>query len=217
MPLNLLLKQVGLGEFDFETPEAEFNPELFSEPVKIAPLSQEAFSYLESRGIQDLEYLPSWVASSQKNNGIAFLFQNFNRLFGVQIRLFPHFVVRPSVRYVFEGKRLPWFGDLQHAKQYQTKLVVVEKAFGALRAQMVANEKEMPITILSSAGSNIKGDILDLVGPATPFIFDRDEAGFRAADFVKKRGFKAFIPTQPFDEMSREGIEKILNKLQKEV
>lgn len=216
LPLSQLLRELGLGEFDFETPEAEFNPTLFSENVRIQPLTDEAIFYLESRGFTSLEMLPSWVSSPLKNNGLAFLFQNFGKLFGTQVRLFPHFVTTPSVRYVFEGKRLAWFGDLQHAKQYKTKIVVFEKAFGALRAQVVANKHEFPVTALCSAGSNIQPEILDLVGPVTPFVFDRDEAGFRAAKFVKSKGFQVFIPTHPFDEMSEEGVKKILDKLLRE-
>lgn len=212
MNLEVLLKELGLGVFEFDRPET-FNPVLFTEKVRYQPLTDEALLYMGSRGFKELEYLPSWVVSPIKNNGVAFLFQNNQHVFGYQVRLFPAFVQKQTVRYVLEGRRLPWFGDLQHAKQYGTKIVVFEKAFGALKAQVAANKYDLPVTALSAAGSHFQHKLLDIVDINCPFVFDNDVAGKNAADVLKKRGYRVFIPHYPIDDSSVDNVARILEKI----
>lgn len=212
MPLEELLKNLGFGVFEFERVE-DFNPILFEEVIKYQPLTNEGISYIQSRGFEKLEHLPQWVVSPARNNGVSFLFQNGGRVFGYQTRLFPAFVTRETVRYVLEGKRLPWFGDLQHGKQFKTKVIVFEKAFGTLKAQYAANMYDLPVTAICSAGSNFQHGLLDLVTLDSPFVFDNDEAGRRAADFVKRRGYRVFIPKFPIDDSTVENVAKIIEKI----
>jgi len=212
MPLEQLLKELGLGDFDFERVE-DFNPVLFSEEIKYQPLTKEALLYIESRGFSEFEYLPQWVASPQKNNGVAFLFQNNRRVFGYQTRLFPAFVKKETVRYVLEGRRLPWFGDLGHALQFGIKVIVFEKAFGTLKAQYAANKYGLPVTAVCSAGSNFQRALLDLVDLNVPFVFDNDVAGRSAADFVKKQGYRAWIPKLPIDDTPVDNVARIIEKI----
>ncbi len=212
MPLEILLKQLGFGSFEFERVE-DFNPVLYNEDIKYQPLTKEALLYIESRGFSELEHLPQWVVSPQKNNGVSFLFQNSGQVFGYQTRLFPAFVQRETARYVLEGRRLPWFGDLQHGLQYKTKIIVVEKAFGALKMQYAANKYELPVTAISCAGSNFQGALLDIVNLNCPFVFDNDTAGKSAASFVKKMGYRAFIPALPIDDMPVDRVAKVIEKI----
>ena len=212
MPLEQLLKDLGFGSFEFERME-DFNPVLFDETFRYQALTKEALLYIESRGFSELEHLPSWVVSPAKNNGVSFLFKNNNRVFGYQTRLFPAFVTRETVRYVLEGKRLPWFGDLQHAKQFGTKVIVVEKAFGTLKVQYAANKYNLPVTAICSAGSNFQHALLDLVNLNVPFVFDNDVAGRSAADIVKRQGYQAFIPTQPLDDAPVDKVVRIIEKI----
>jgi len=212
MPLEQLLKEVGLGVFEFDRPET-FNPVLFTEKVRYQPLTDEALLYIESRGFTELEYLPSWVVSPLKNNGVGFLFQNNQKVFGYQVRLFPAFVQKQTMRYVLEGRRLPWFGDLQHGKQYGTKIIVFEKAFGALKAQVAANKYGLPVTALSTAGSHYQHKLLDIVDINSPFVFDNDTAGRSAAEVLKKNGYKVFIPRYPIDDSSVDNVARMVEKI----
>ena len=212
IPLEKLLSELGLGTFEVER-AADFSPVLFKEIFKFQPLTDEALAYLESRGIEDFSKLPEWVVSPAKNNGVSFLFQNNGRVFGFQTRLFPAFVERETVRYVLEGERLPWFGDLKQAKQFGLKVLVFEKAFGALKAQVAANTFDLPFVALCSAGSHYQRELLDLVGISTKFVFDNDAAGRGAAEKVKLAGFRAFIPNRPIDDESIEKIGEIVQKI----
>lgn len=215
MPLEKLVEDLGLGTFEFQRPE-DFAPLLYTENFLYQPLTDEALGYLGERGIEDFLKLPEWVVSPAKNNGVSFLFQNAGKVFGFQTRLFPAFVERETVRYVLEGERLPWFGDLAHAKRFKVQTLVFEKAFGALKAQVAANTFNLPFVALCSAGSNYQRDLLNLVSPTTKFVFDNDAAGIRAAETVKNAGFRAFIPKFPIDdetiERTAEIIQKILEK-----
>ena len=208
MPLEKLVQELGIGTFECERAE-DFNPVLFSEGFSYRPLTDEALAYLREREIYDFEKLPQWVVSPAKNNGIGFLFKNANKIFGLQVRLFPAFVEKQTVRYVLEGERLPWFGDLQYAR----KIVVFEKAFGALKAQVAANTFNLPYTALCSAGSNYQNSLLDILPPTARFVFDNDEAGRRAAASVKQRGFRVFIPKKPIDDESVERVGEIVQRI----
>jgi hypothetical protein len=212
MPLEQLLKDLGLGDFDFER-EEEFNPVLFSDELRYQPLTKEALLYIESRGFSELQYLPQWVVSPSKNNGVSFIFQNNNKVFGYQTRLFPVFVKKETVRYVLEGQRLPWFGDLWHGKQFGTHVIVFEKAFGTLKAQYAANKYGLPVTAICSAGSNFQHRLLDLVDLNVPFVFDNDVAGRSAADFVTKQGYRALIPKLPIDDTPVDNVARIIEKI----
>lgn len=212
MPLEELLKQLGFGTFEFERSE-DFNPVLYDEDIKYQPLTKEALLYIEGRGFPEFEYLPQWVVSPAKNNGVSFLFKNSGRVFGYQTRLFPAFVQKETMRYVLEGRRLPWFGDLQHGLQYKTKIIVVEKAFGALKVQYAANKYDLPVTAISCAGSHFQRALLDLVDLNAPFIFDNDTAGKSSASFVKKQGYRALIPQYPLDDTPVDNVAKIIEKI----
>lgn len=212
LPLEVLVRDLGLGEFEFERPDG-FSPVLFNEDFHFRPLTNEALGYMEGRGLDDPTKFPEWVVSPAKNNGVSFLFRNAGKAFGFQTRLFPAFVEKETVRYILEGKRLPWFGDLAHAKQFGLKIVVFEKAFGALKAQVAANTFDLPFVALSSAGSNYQKELLDVVGPDARFVFDNDEAGRRAAQAVKAAGFRAFIPLRPIDDESIERVGEIVEKI----
>lgn len=212
MPLEQLLREVGLGVWSFERPET-FNPVLYDEPVKFQPLTNEALDYLEGRGISELELLPSWIVSPAQNNGVSFLFQNQGRILGFQTRLFPYFLGDKNMRYVLEGKRLPWFGDLQTGKQSGAKIICFEKAFGTLKAYMAAQKYGLPIMPICSAGSHYQGALLDLVGINTVFVFDNDIAGIEAGKRVRQRGFRVVIPKSPVDEQTIEGVKEVIEKI----
>ena len=212
IPLEKLVADLGIGTFDFERPE-DFSPNLFKEPFHYQPLTDEALAYLAERGLNDPTNLPEWVVSPAKNNGVGFLFQNAGKVFGFQVRLFPAFVERETVRYILEGDRLPWFGDLKAAKQCDLPLLVFEKAFGALKAQVAANTFDLPFIALGSAGSHYQKELLNIVGPTTRFVLDNDEAGRRAADSVKRAGFRAFIPRRPIDDEPLERVAEIVQKI----
>lgn len=212
LPLEKLLEQLGLGTFEFERPQ-DFFPVLFKEPFSLQPLTDEALAYLEERGFSDPTRLPDWVVSPAKNNGVGFLFQNAGRVFGFQVRLFPAFVERETVRYVLEGDRLPWFGDLSVARRDRLPILVFEKAFGTLKAHVAADMFGLNCVALCSAGSNYQRQLLDLVGANARFVFDNDEAGRRAADSVKRQGFRAFIPKNPIDDQPLEKVGEIVQKI----
>lgn len=212
MPLEELLKEVGLGIWNFERPET-FNPVLYDEPLRYQPLTKEALAYLEGRGITELELLPSWVVSPEQNNGVGFLFQNGRKVLGYQTRLFPYFLGNENMRYVLSGKRLPWFGDLQRGKQDGLKLLCFEKAFGTLKAYMAAQKYDLPVMPICSAGSHFQRQLLDIAGIDTVFVFDNDVAGVEAGKRVRHFGFRVVIPTNPVDEMSIEGVGNIIKKI----
>ena len=212
IPLEKLVEDLELGVFEFER-SADFRPVLYTENFSYQPLTDEALSYLGERGIDDPTKLPEWVVSPGKNNGIGFLFQNAGKVSGFQVRLFPAFVERQTVRYVLEGDRLPWFGDLHHAKKFGLLVLVFEKAFGTLKAQVAANIFGLPIVAVCSAGSNYQRQLLDIVGPTAKFIFDKDEAGARAAMSVKALGMRSFLPKLPIDDEPIERVAEIINKI----
>ena len=57
LPLEILVRDLGLGEFEVERPEG-FAPVLYDEDFHFRPLTNEALGYMEGRGLDDPTKFP---------------------------------------------------------------------------------------------------------------------------------------------------------------
>ena len=212
MPLEKALSEAGLDPTGIERSADIDSLDLLGDKYKVQPITHDARQYLTQRGIP--EDVPSFVASPLSNSGVAFTFSdNFGNIVGSQIRLFPYNVKAKSYRYVFEGKRLPWFGCLSQHYKNGFRLFVFEKAFATLKAAIAASTFGLPVAAVSAVGSHFQSGLLDMTDVNTTFFFDNDNAGMNAARNVKKQtGARVIVAAKPLDELTIEDMKKHLEK-----
>lgn len=186
--------------------------DLMGDGYKFNHLTIEGQKYLEERGI--VGDLPNYVISPMSNSGVGFAFQKHNgEVIGAQVRLFPHNVKSKSVRFVFEGKRLPYFGNIQAHYQKGHKLFVFEKAFATLKAQQAVDKYNLPIAPISAVGSHFQGGLTEIVNVNSTAFFDNDVAGINAARKMKKMtGARVIIAARPLDELTIEEMRVYLER-----
>ena len=133
---------------------------------------------------------------------------------GMQVRLFPENVKTKNIRYVLQGKRSEMFGYFpEFMRGEYRQLFAFEKAFGMLRAQQVSDKYKLGIAAICTAGSHIQNSLLGLVGIDTVFLFDNDNAGIHAGQYVNGRGFRVIIPKYPVDDMTEADLADLLRKV----
>lgn len=212
MPLERLLQEAGLDGSGIIRRQEIDEIDLMGDAYKVKGLTKRALEYLEARGIT--EALPSFVASPLNEKGVAFVFFNQKgEAIGSQIRLFPENVVAKGYRYIFEGKRLAFFGNIAPHYLRKHKLFVFEKAFATLKAEIAVKTYSLPIAPISAVGSRFQDSLLDMTNVNTTFFFDNDTAGMNAAKDVKKRtGARVIIAGRPLDELTIEEMRVHLEK-----
>lgn len=177
--------------------ERDFSPQLLEEEIRYFPLSERAISYLERRGAKPNEF----TVSPHNDSGVGFLQKNVRGdVVGISIRLFTPI---EGMRYIFHGKKMPFTGDIK--KMFEGRpTIVFEKSFAWLRTQ------DENVCFLCSNGVNSDWKWwLSLLPRNIVFIFDNDEAGKRARNFLRERGAKAFISTRPTDELDLGELKKL--------
>ena len=212
MPASKAAQEAGYGEVELAGSPENFNIDLLLEDVKTQPLTEEALEYLHTRGI-DGDF-PSYLVSPRSNSGVSFAFKNNrNQTIGLQTRLFPEYVLDKSSRYVFEGKRLPFFGDISGRYAKKDRLFVFEKAFATLKADIASKRYDLGISAISAVGSHFNAKLLDFTDIDTVFFFDNDEAGRKAGMRVKEiTGARVVLPGKPLDELTIEEMGEFLRK-----
>ncbi len=212
-PLEKVLQDAGMEWRGVERSIDIDDIDLMSEVYKVQPLTAQAIDYLFSRGI-DSYLLPDYIASPVHNKGISFCFKKNNgQLIGSQVRLFPENVAGKSWRYIFEGQRLPYMGNIASYYVNGYKLFVFEKAFATLKAQIATNHFDLPVAPISSVGAHFQRSLLDITNVNTTFFFDNDIAGMNSARQVKKlTGARVIVSGQPLDELSIDDMRGYLQK-----
>ena len=211
MPLGEALKKVGIEDFDYEHQNDTFDLDLFCDSFVLRSPSDRALHYLAKRGIE-VESLPPYVGSTDKDNGVAFAFGLNGKYVGAQVRVFPE-MQWGDVRYALEGKRTPFFGKYEAWRRGEYgRLLVVEKAFGTLKVQQASDKFDLGIAAICSAGSNMQRELFDYVDSDTTFLMDNDMAGRKAADRIKRLGYRVMIPTTPIDDWTIEKIGDVLRR-----
>lgn len=211
-PLEKVLEDAGMDSSGVERGFDIGEIDLFSEDYKVQPLTKRATDYLSSRGID--QPVPSFVASPVHNKGVAFTFtKNNGEVIGSQVRLFPENVAGKSWRYVFEGKRLPYMGNIAPFYREKRRLMVFEKAFATLKAEIAINKFGLPIAAISTVGAHFQNELLPFINVNTTVFFDSDAAGINAANEMKKRtGARVIIAASPLDELTIEDMGRYLKK-----
>lgn len=210
MPLNEALRRLGEDELEYEAEEV-FELDFSADDFRLYPPSNRALHYLEKRGV-DINALPVYIGSTKRDNGVAFAFGFDGKYVGAQVRVFPE-RQQGDMRYFLEGSRLPFFGDYaRFLREPDRKLLVVEKAFGALKVQQASDKFGLGFSVLCSAGSNVQKELFSYVTPETIFIMDDDNAGRKAAAYIKSRGYRVVLPYSPIDEWSLERITETLRR-----
>lgn len=191
-----------LGEFDF-----------LEDGYKVKPLTEEALKYLSERGL-DAGSVPNYVSSPVHDKGVAFTFRsNQGLVVGAQVRLFPQNVVSKSWRYIFEGRRFPFMGNIAPYYKEGRRLFVFEKAFATAKAEAAIKAYSLPIAAISSVGAHFQPALLEITNVDTVFFFDMDTAGMNAARTVKKKtGARVIVSGRPLDELEIEDMGKYLEK-----
>lgn len=184
----------------FELPEFDNNFEYFSP-------SQEVKEYIGSRGVR---VLPSFLVSTKYNDGVGFLQRNINGdVIGIIQRLFTPF--NKSTRYIYEGKKAPFTGDIEQHYKSGSPIIVIEKVFGMMRALTISQEKNLDVVVLSSNGVNISLDFWTQFSlSSVAFVMDNDIAGQRTRDRLKQLGYKAFCSKLATDEISDSLMEELI-------
>jgi hypothetical protein len=212
MPLEKALDGAGLDPSGVERIRTFEDLDLMTESYKVKPCSKMALHYLEGRGVTT-GWLPKYIVSPTSDAGVGFAFTAGGVPVGAQVRLFPHNVSGKGSRYIFEGRRLPWFGDMASAFTEKNKLFVFEKAFATLKAAIVVRNLGLPIAVVSAVGSNVDSGLLDMAGVNTTFFFDNDEAGVRAARRTKDRTpSRVIVAAKLLDELDDVDMEAYLRK-----
>lgn len=201
MPFAQAAREAGL-DASFIQVEPTFDLDLLDDDYECQPLTKEATLYLESRGITG--DVPRFLVSPKANNGVGFAFtKRSGEVIGSQVRLFPNNVRSKSWRYVFEGKRLPYFGNISTHYEKGYKLFVFEKAFATVKAQMAIDNFGLPICAISAVGSHFQGGLLDIVNVNSTIFFDNDVAGVNAARKMKSlTGARVIIAARELDELT---------------
>lgn len=211
-PLERVLEDAGMDYSGVERAVDIGDIDLLTENYKVQPLTKRAIDYLESRGIE--RPLPDYMVSPLHNKGVAFAFaKNDGNIIGSQVRLFPENVAGKSWRYVFEGKRLPYMGNIAPFYRHKKKLMVFEKAFATLKAEIAISRYSLPIAAISSVGAHFQKELLSFINVNTVVFFDSDVAGINAANALKKStGARVIIAARPLDELSIEEMGRYLKK-----
>lgn len=184
----------------FRLPDFDYKPEFFNPSLEVT-------NYLKQRNIR---IIPDFVVTPQHNDGIGFVQTQINgHVIGLTQRMFSPF--SDNMRYIYQGRKGAYTGDIKPFFESNHPLIVFEKMFGMLRGLTIATELALPLTILSSNGSNIDWRFWQRFNSANVlFIMDNDMAGIKARDFLKKLGFNAFISKKETDELSDSEMEKLL-------
>ncbi len=211
-PFVVAAQEAGLDATLISSIDSVQDFDLMESGYKHNPPSIEAIEYLKGRGIEG--DLPTYVISPTSNSGVGFAFQKHTgEVIGAQVRLFPYNVKSKSVRYVFEGKRLPYFGNIQGYYRKGHKLFVFEKAFAALKAQQAIDKFSLPIAAISAVGSHFQSELANIVNVNSTVFFDNDTAGVNAARKMKKEtGARVIISVRSLDELTIDEMRVYLER-----
>ena len=184
----------------FRLPDFDYIPQYYKP-------SEEVLKYLDSRKIR---VVPEFIVAPPHNDGVGFLQTHINgQIIGLTQRMFNPF--GENVRYIYQGRKGSYTGDISPFYNNNHHIVVFEKMFGMLRALTIATERSIPLTLLSSNGSKLDYKFWNRFNPANLiFIMDNDMAGNSARDFLRKLGFNAFSSRQETDMLGDNEMEKLL-------
>lgn len=183
----------------FKLPEFDYQPEFYNPSIEV-------LDYLKQRKVR---VVPDFVKTPAHNDGVAFVQSQINgHIIGLTQRMFTPF---ENMRYIYDGRKGSYTGDIKPFFENNYPIIVFEKMFGMLRGVTVATELGLPLTVLSSNGSNIDWRFWQRFNSANVlFIMDNDMAGTKARDFLRKLGFNAFISRKETDELDDNEMEKLL-------
>lgn len=212
-PLEAVLRDAGIDSSGVERIVSFEDIDLSSEAYRVQPLTLEAIHYLADRGVDAVD-VPSYVKSPVHNKGVAFSFVKQNgEIIGSQVRLFPENVAGKSWRYLFEGKRLPYMGNIAPHYKEKRRLMLFEKAFATLKAEIAINTFGLPAAAVSTVGAHFQRELLPFVTIDSVVFFDNDAAGINAAREMKKMtGARVIISANPLDELTIEDMGRYLKK-----